>query len=161
MLNLTKSSVKYFGRWKDRTDVPGGLSLSAGPLRILGVHFQAAQCATANWTRRLEAVGRKLSLWKARTLTFVGKVLVLKMEVLPVLTFLAYVYPMPASMRRPLMRLVFRFLWGGRYEVVARRRMLATAARGGGTRTTSRSHQTLRLYLFFLAHGPAWSCSLL
>ena len=66
-----------------------------------------------NWSQRLSGVQRKLSLWKARRLTFVGKVLVLKTAILPALLYLAYIYPMPASLRRPLVRLVFGFVWGG------------------------------------------------
>ena len=130
-LNFAKSSVKFFGRWRGRTDVPGGLAHCPGPLKILGVHFETANCATSNWTERLAKVQRKLSLWKGRFLTFVGKVLVLKADVLPSLLYLAYVFPLPVSMRRPLMRLVFDFLWGGRYEYLSRARMMARIDAGG------------------------------
>ncbi len=130
-LNCAKSSVKFFGRWKERTDAPGGLSLCTGPLKLLGVSFGTAHSATANWTRRLLAVQKKLTLWKSRCLTFIGKVLVLKVDVLPSLVYLAYIYPLPVGMRRPLMRHVFGFLWGGRYEYVARACMLAGIEAGG------------------------------
>ena len=130
-LNHAKSSVKFFGRWKERTDVPGGLSLCTGHLKILGVSFEAANSASINWTRRITAVQKRLALWKSRCLTFIGKVLVLKVDILPSLLYLAYIYPLPVSMRRPLMRLVFHFIWGGRYEYVARTRMLAGIEAGG------------------------------
>ncbi|KAK9543285.1 hypothetical protein VZT92_001076 [Zoarces viviparus] len=130
-LNCAKSSVKFFGRWKERTEVPGGLMLCTGPLKVLGVSFETAHSATANWTGRFLAVRKKLALWKSRGLTLIGKVLVLKVDVMPSLVYLAYIYPMPVSMRRPIMRLVFTFLWGGRYEYVARARMLAGIEAGG------------------------------
>lgn len=130
-LNTAKSSLKFFGRWKDRTDVPGGLPLCEGPLKVLGVSFEIVHSATVNWTRRFLAAQKKLALWRSRKLTLIGKVLVLKVDVLPSLLYLAYIYPLPVSMRRPLMRLVFSFIWGGRYEYVSRTRMMAAIEAGG------------------------------
>ncbi|CAB1340596.1 unnamed protein product [Coregonus sp. 'balchen'] len=71
---------------------------------------------------RVAVVQRKLAMWKARYLSFLGKVL--KVDVLPSLLYLAYIYPLPASMRG-------LFMWGGRYEYVARARMLSTIGEGG------------------------------
>ena len=116
-LNLAKSAVKFFGRWKGREEAPAGLMLCRGPLKVLGVNFDAAGSATANWNQRLAGVQRKLSLWRARRLTFIGKVLVLKTDILPALLYLAYIFPMSASLRRPLVRMVFWFFVGGAVRV--------------------------------------------
>ncbi|CAB1340743.1 unnamed protein product [Coregonus sp. 'balchen'] len=123
--------LKFFGRWRGRTDVPGGLSLWIGALKILGVLFETSGSATLNWNRSIAVVQRKLGMWRARSLSFIGKVLVLKVDVLPSLLYMAYVYPLPASLRRPLVRLVFQFMWGGRLERVARFRMLCPIGEGG------------------------------
>uniref|UniRef100_A0A8K9V1F6 Reverse transcriptase domain-containing protein n=1 Tax=Oncorhynchus mykiss TaxID=8022 RepID=A0A8K9V1F6_ONCMY len=131
VLNHAKSSVKFFGRWRGRTDVPGGLSLCEGALRILGVHFETSGSATLNWNMRIAVVQRKLAMWKARYLSFMGKVLVLKVDVLPSLLYVAYIYPLPACLRRPLVRLVFQFMWSGRCEWVARARMICPIGEGG------------------------------
>ncbi|CAB1325345.1 unnamed protein product [Coregonus sp. 'balchen'] len=108
VLNHAKSSVKYFGRWRGRTDVPGGLSLCSGALKILGVLFETSGSATLNWNRCIAVVQRKVGMWRARSLSFIGKVLVLKVDVLPSLLYMAYVYPLPESLRVPLVRLVFQ-----------------------------------------------------
>ncbi|CAB1350935.1 unnamed protein product, partial [Coregonus sp. 'balchen'] len=44
---------------------------------------------------------------------------------------MAYVYPLPASLRRPLVRLVFQFMWGGRLKHIARVCMLCPIGEGG------------------------------
>jgi len=88
-LNCAKSSVKFFGRWKDRTEVPGGLPLCKGPLRVLGINFGTSNSATENWTRRFLAVEKRVNLWKGRCLTLIGKVLVLYMGQLGYLLLLA------------------------------------------------------------------------
>ncbi|KAL6476340.1 hypothetical protein MHYP_G00148500 [Metynnis hypsauchen] len=130
-LNLGKSVVKYFGRWTDRKDAAGGLALSDGPLKILGVSFMQEGAARANWEQRLDIARRKMGLWKSRSLSFLGKVLVLKVDILPSLLYLAHVYPMPRAMRRGLTRDVFNLMWGGRYEYVKREVMYLGKDRGG------------------------------
>ncbi|CAB1347335.1 unnamed protein product [Coregonus sp. 'balchen'] len=109
----------------------GGLSLCIGALKILWVLFETPRSATLNWNRSIAVVQRKLGMWRARSLSFIGKVLVLKVDVLPSLLYMAFVYPLPASLRRPLVRLVFQFMWGGRLERVARVRMLFPIGEGG------------------------------
>ncbi|KAK2912196.1 hypothetical protein Q8A73_006309 [Channa argus] len=44
---------------------------------------------------------------------------------------LLYVFPLPVAIRRPLARTIFDFLWGGRYEWVARGSMMSGLAEGG------------------------------
>ncbi|KAL6466349.1 hypothetical protein MHYP_G00241530 [Metynnis hypsauchen] len=130
-LNLGKSVVKYFGRWTDRKDAAGGLALSDGPLKILGVSFMQEGAARVNWEQRLGIARRKMGLWKSRSLSFLGKVLVLKVDILPSLLYLAHVYPLPRAMRRGLNRDVFNLMWGGRYEYVKREVMYLGKDRGG------------------------------
>ncbi|KAK2873379.1 hypothetical protein Q8A73_024499 [Channa argus] len=87
--------------------------------------------ATVNWEGRFQRLKSRLALWKARKLTLLGKVLVLKADMLSSVLHLAYVFPLPVAIRRPLARTIFDFLWGGRYEWVARGRMMSGLAKGG------------------------------
>ncbi|KAK1802550.1 hypothetical protein P4O66_004202 [Electrophorus voltai] len=130
-LNLGKSVAKYFGCWRHRRDIAGGLALSDGPLKILGVHFTSEGAARVNWAERLAHARKKLGLWKSRSLSFLGKVLALKADVLPSLLYLAHVYPMPRSMRRGLTKDVFNLVWGGKYEYVKREVMYLGKDKGG------------------------------
>ncbi|KAK2877564.1 hypothetical protein Q8A73_019083 [Channa argus] len=119
------------GSWKGRDVAPGGLSVCQGPIKILGVQFQPMNSATVNWEGRFQRLKSRLALWKARKLTLLGKVLVLKADMLSSVLHLAYVFPLPVAIRRSLARTIFDFLWGGRYEWVARGRMMSGLAEGG------------------------------
>ncbi|KAK2875306.1 hypothetical protein Q8A73_024276 [Channa argus] len=119
------------GSWKGRDVAPGGLSVCQGPIKILGVQFQPMNSATVNWEGRFQRLKSRLALWKARKLTLLGKVLVLKADMLSCVLHLAYVFPLPVAIRRPLAKTIFDFLWGGRYEWVARGRMMSGLAEGG------------------------------
>ncbi|KAK2877400.1 hypothetical protein Q8A73_018919 [Channa argus] len=55
----------------------------------------------------------------------------LRADMLSSVLHLAYVFPLPVAIRRPLARTIFDFLWGGRYEWVARGRMMSGLAEGG------------------------------
>ena len=65
-LNLAKSAVNFFGRWKGWTEVLAGLTLCQGPLKSLGLSFEVTGRAMTNWSQCPSGVQRKLSLWKAR-----------------------------------------------------------------------------------------------
>ncbi|KAK2873846.1 hypothetical protein Q8A73_024358 [Channa argus] len=119
------------GRWKGRDVALGGLSACQGLIKILGVQFKPMNSSTVNWEGRFQRVKSRLALWKARKLTLLGKVLVLKADMLSSVLHLAYVFPLPVAIRRPLARTIFDFQRGGRYEWVALGRMMSGLAEGG------------------------------
>lgn len=61
-----------------------------------------------------------MSQLKERELSFVGKVLVLKAEVIASLAFLATTLPIPHKRLASLRNAMFRFLWGGQRERLRR-----------------------------------------
>ncbi|KAJ8335384.1 hypothetical protein SKAU_G00387260 [Synaphobranchus kaupii] len=71
-LNRGKSTVAFFGGWKGRQEVLGGLMPSRGPMKILGVSFVADGAAQLNWRERLGKVQQALGRWKGRNLSFVA-----------------------------------------------------------------------------------------
>uniref|UniRef100_W5MP44 Reverse transcriptase zinc-binding domain-containing protein n=1 Tax=Lepisosteus oculatus TaxID=7918 RepID=W5MP44_LEPOC len=101
-LNRGKSQIKFFGRWRDRQDCVGGLQVCRDRLKILGIHFKEEDAANYNWLEKLEKARMRLGRWKHRGLTHVGKALIIKIEVLALLGYLASVYPMPLRLNRYL-----------------------------------------------------------
>ncbi|KAK2912193.1 hypothetical protein Q8A73_006306 [Channa argus] len=109
--------------------------------------------ATVNWEGRFQRVKSRLALWKARKLTLLGKVLVLKADMLSSVLHLAYVFPLPVAIRRPLARTIFDFLWGGRYEWVARGRMMSGLAEGHGFRGGNPASLGMKYFFLYAARG--------
>ncbi|KAJ8347219.1 hypothetical protein SKAU_G00286200 [Synaphobranchus kaupii] len=103
-LNVEKSKIKFFGKWRSRTAVVCGISLCEGPLRVLGVDFggDTKEDGMSNWKRQVAAVSKKLGLWSLRRLIISGKVLAFKADVLPSLVYLARVYILPVHLRPTL-----------------------------------------------------------
>ncbi|KAK2875446.1 hypothetical protein Q8A73_024058 [Channa argus] len=75
-------------------------------LEVLRI-FEGSQELGSTLANRLKS---RLALWKARKLTLLGKVLVLKADMLSSVLHLAYVFPLPVAIRRPLARTIFDFL---------------------------------------------------
>lgn len=130
-INKEKTKYKYLGIWEGRKDNICEFTLCKGPMDILGISFGNKEGdAICNWKEKMNAVDRKLGLWKARKLTITGKVLVIKSEVVLKLLHLAYVFPMPQIYRVQITRGIFKFIWGG-YEYVKRVHMYQEIADGG------------------------------
>lgn len=130
-INMGKSSIMYCGRWADRNDVRHGFTWCKDGMKILGLNFYKEECAKRNWVGKIERVKTQLDIWRARRLTIKGKVVVIKADLLPGLNYMAYIFPMPTSCKLLLTKLVFSFIWGGRYGSVKREQMYMPVPQGG------------------------------
>lgn len=130
-INVGKSAIMYCGSWRNRKDIRHGFSICNDGLKILGVKFYNRDSAGKNWEEKIERVKKKLGLWKTRWLSITGKGLVVKADVLSGLIYLALVFPVPTKYKLILTRLVFSFIWGGRYEPVKREHMYLEIEEGG------------------------------
>lgn len=130
-LNLTKSTVKFFGTWRGRKDDLGGLQNCPGALKLLGVSFDHEGNEMMNWCERISWLRVRIGLWKTRNLSYSGKVLVIKADVLPSLLYLSYVFPVPAQLRKVMTQIIFNFMWGGKYEYITRVQMYQPVEEGG------------------------------
>ncbi len=147
-INKGKSQIKYLGKWKDRVDTPLGLSLCSGPMTLLGMSFGNKDDGETNWEIRLAKVLTKLNLWKLRKLSFSGKVLVIKSDIVPTLLHVAYIFPMPTLTCFKLQKALFNFMWGG-YEYIKREMMYQPIERGGKDMPNLR----LRLNVLFFSNA--------
>ena len=74
-----------------------------------------------NWLPRIFKLESHINLWKCRSLSFVGKVLVINILRASKFWFLAKVLPTPEWVVSRLKKLVFPFLWGSKIETVSRK----------------------------------------
>ncbi|KPP59501.1 hypothetical protein Z043_122569, partial [Scleropages formosus] len=87
---------------------------------VLGVNFLLAGATRANWEECLPKARWKMALWRTRSLSLIGKMLALKVDILPTLLYLEQVYPLPCTMRKGRTKDAFNFVWWGKYEYVRR-----------------------------------------
>ena len=130
-VNKGKSSILFVGRWVEKERLVGEFKVAGEGIKILGVAFGIANGVEVNWGRRLDMVTGKINAWRARGLSLSGRVSAVKADILPVLNYMAYVYPLPFYLGRRLERVLFSFIWGGKTELVAREVMYRDVGQGG------------------------------
>uniref|UniRef100_W5MPE4 Reverse transcriptase domain-containing protein n=1 Tax=Lepisosteus oculatus TaxID=7918 RepID=W5MPE4_LEPOC len=130
-INTTKSKMKYFGIWKTRKETIGGLTLVPGPIKILGVNFAIRGSGHLNWKEKINFLKIKLGRWKNVQLSYSSKIMVVKSDGLSALVFLAYVFPLPPSLRKEVIRSVFTFIWSNKNEYIRRVDMYRKIEEGG------------------------------
>ena len=129
-LNLSKTKAMWLGAWKNCRDEPLGLTW-VRKVKILGVVFGVENTERENWEPRLSKLDKSLSLWRSRSLSLLGKVLILNILGLSKLLFLSRFMQPPKWVVDKVNNLIWPFLWGSRVETVARRTILCPPLKGG------------------------------
>ena len=158
-LNISKTEAMWLGSWKDRVDQPLGLKW-VNKMKILGVVFGTVPVERDNWEPRLSKLDSCLSLWKSRSLSFVGKVLILNVLGLSKLLYLSRVLIPPRWVLDKYNSLIWPFLWGAKMEPVARRSIVCPSDQGGlGLIDFWSKGQALRLSSFVKSlSDPSFKC---
>lgn len=129
-LNMSKTEAMWLGTWKDRVEQPLGLKW-VNKMKILGVVFGTVPVERDNWEPRLSKLDNCLSLWKTRSLSLVGKVLILNILGLSKLLYLSCVLTPPRWVYDKYNSLIWPFIWGARLETVARKSIICSLDQGG------------------------------
>ena len=109
-LNVSKTEAMWLGAWRSRTDQPFGLTW-VPKVKILGVVF-GQTTESENWRPKLKKLENHLNLWKSRSLSFVGKSLIVNSLGISKLLYLATILPIPKWVVSEVNNLIWPFLWG-------------------------------------------------
>ncbi|KAJ0582905.1 putative RNA-directed DNA polymerase [Helianthus annuus] len=119
-INLGKSSL--FGVGPQPVEVAEmaevvGCSAESFPFKFLGLTVGANMNRVSNWRPVFDIFEKRLSLWKASTLSIGGRVTLIRsvLESLP--TYFFSLYRAPVKVVQDLESIIRKFLWGGSSEV--------------------------------------------
>ena len=147
-LNRSKSEAMWVGSWKARDDQPFGLTW-VRKMKILGVFFGVIDVQRDNWEPRLSKLDKMLSRWKSRSLSMLGKSLIINVLGVSKLLYLARVLVTPRWVIDRFNSLIWNFLWGSKIEPVARKTLHCPIDKGGlGIIDFEVKGRALRLALF-------------
>ena len=93
-LNRTNTEAQWLGAWKDRPDKPLGLSW-VKKMKILGIVFGTINVDQDNWEPRVSKLEKSISRWQSRSLSLIGKVLILNILGLSKLLFVSSILSPP------------------------------------------------------------------
>ena len=100
-------------------------------MKILRIVFGTVDVNRDNLEPRLSKLDKSLSLWKSRSLSLIGKVLILNILGLSKLLLVSRVLDPPRWVYDKLNRLIWPLLWGARLETMARKTIVCPTSEGG------------------------------
>ena len=129
-LNRSKSEAMWLGARKNCVDQPLGLTW-VRKMKILGVVFGTVNVEQDNWEPRLSKLDKTLNMWKSRSLSLIGKALIINILGVSKLLYLTRVLVTPNWVLDKYNRLIWPFLWGSKIETVARTTLHCPVPKGG------------------------------
>jgi len=121
----------WLGAWHACPDTPLDLTWVT-KMKILGVWYSngLANVDPDNWQSKLNKLKKNLNLWKSRSLSYVGKVLIINVLGASKFWFLAKILPALEWVISRFKTLVFSFLWNSKIETVSRQTLSAPTKDG-------------------------------
>ena len=114
-LNLHKTEGLWLGNLKHRqnNEICFNISFSTDPIRSLGIYIghDKDKCFELNWTKKITLIQKLADSWTLRNLTLIGKIYVIKSELLSKIIFCASILSIPEGIIKQLNGIFFRFLW--------------------------------------------------
>ena len=120
----------WLGAWKNRSDEPLRLTW-VEKTKILGVVFGTVPVEQDNWQPKLNKLEKSLNFWRLRSLSFVGKSLVVNVLGLSKLLYLVRTSIMPNWVLSRVNQLILPFIWGFHMETVVRNTCFLKPVSGG------------------------------
>ena len=130
-LNMSKCSGLWLGSWNGCTDPPVAIEWSSVKIKVLGVFLGPGVLDEDNWRPCITAVENVLNSWRQRSLSFRGKSFVINVLALSRVWYVASLIHVPRWVSVEITSLVFRFFWGGKRDLVARRVVVQHSSLGG------------------------------
>ena len=137
-LNISKSEAMWIGSKEGSPSHPfseNGLKWNKLTFKTLGIHFSlnTKQLYDLNHKVKLKSIESTLNCWRARNLSLVGKICVIKTLLLPQLLYFFSVLciKLPKSFFKQLNTLLFKFIWNNGSDRVQRQLMCNDFSSGG------------------------------
>ena len=130
-LNRTKSKGLWLGRWRQRSDSPGGLMWSNSTIKIVGFHFGDESAFAKTWEAGKAKFSKVLTEWKSRFLTLRGKCTVINSLAAACVWHLVRIYPPTREILNVLRKAMWKFIWSNKPELVGREICVSDLTSGG------------------------------
>ena len=127
------------------------LKWTTGHLEMLGLHFGDKHSIACSWTQRLDKLSKRLEAWSFRSLSLKGKALIINSLALSGLVYIGSIFRLPENICKQINRAIFKFLWAGKNELVARR-TCQNPIQHGGLGIVDINAKVKALQLRFISH---------
>ena len=115
ILNLNKTEGVWLGRLKHRQNYQKCLNIMfpEEPIRSLGIYVghDKTKCCEINLGKKLTLIKKTSDSLAMRNLTLIGKIYVIKSELLSKIIFCATILPISKGVVKQLNKIFYKFIW--------------------------------------------------
>ena len=132
-INMEKTEGLWLGSKVNSKENPFGITWSSEPIKALGIYFSydTKAAENANFADKIKQLERQLHWWKARDLSLMGRILIVKTLGLSKFSFLASVVHTPGWVIKRVNSCIFHYIWKGKSDKVKRDIMIQDYHKGG------------------------------
>ena len=112
-LNLNKTEIMLLGTLKGKHKNIDNLECIDN-IKSLGIYVwhDREYCIGRNWTDKINKIESMLKMWRERSLSLLGKILIIKALALPLVSFVALNSYTPDWIVKVVNKIFFNFVWG-------------------------------------------------
>ena len=133
-LNKSKTKLYGIGNWQNRTQWPvEGLQIEHEYFHTLGISHSTnyQQCLEKNWGTIIEKLKIHSNILNNRKLTLHQRVTYANSCMMSKIWYVAHIYPLSEDFAKEINKIVFHYIWGGRYEPIKRNTVCKPKSEGG------------------------------
>ncbi len=132
-VNVEKTEGIWLGRNRNSNKTPLDIKWPNEPVKVLGIYlsYNTELACQKNFEVRLDKLLRQLHWWKARDLTLIGKILIVKSLGLSQFTYAATVLHIPDHIQKKVNEYLYKFIWDNKPDKVKRNIMIQNYDNGG------------------------------
>ena len=132
-LNVEKTKALWLGPWRFKNSKPFGLKWTKDPVRALGtfISFNVKENNKKNIDRKIDNMKAKLDIWRARSLSLLGKCLIVKCLGISHFICTASMLTIPNTYIPTVKSAIFSFIWNNKQDKIKRYVMYRDYSKGG------------------------------
>ena len=132
-LNKEKTEGMWLGKARNCKSQPLGISWPTRPLKVLGVYvsYEEEECNRLNFGEKIAKCEKVLNEWKARNLTIIGRILIIKTFIVSQFLYVSSIICMPEYVANQVNKMIISFIWKGKKSKLSRSIVYKSKANGG------------------------------
>jgi exonuclease III len=151
VMNLNKSEGMWLGKTKP-VNLNKEIRWTDNPVKCLGIYFSKDKqvAEDLNWKPKIVKIDKLLNGWKARKLTYFGKITIIKTLGISQILYNANSLHVPNYVIKAINTRIFRYLWGSNCEKV-KRETITGYMEYGGLKMPNLEYQLLALKIKWIS----------
>ena len=161
-LNVDKTKAMWLGSLKHSDKKPLGLNWTKEPIKTLGVYigYENNLIETLNFQDRLKKLKAQLNIWRQRSMSIYGRILIVKTLAISKFVYLASVIHIPEWVIKNVEKEIYNFIWKGKQDKVKRKVLINKVEKGGlgmvDFRSTIHTAKVMWVKRFLAAGQSQW-----